>query len=266
MTSLNDSLFDWEKDYVNLKYEFLDDDEIEYLELKYPQFETFNKAGCPTCEDRSCGDCKAQLQLYKHYLRAGIGLNYQRLSWEDFQGDEKALALAKIYLGQHKDFIKGGMGILYHGTWGTGKTLLSSLIAKELVKLGYSVYFATFTQMVDEFTRGWGSNDEKARFESKVVKSDVFFLDDIGKEFRAKNNLSEATFDHVLRQRALDNRPTFITTNMALPELMEGYGGAIFSLLKERVIEHNMDGMDYREYARNRTLDEIKNGTVRKII
>jgi hypothetical protein len=119
--------------------------------------------------------------------------------------------------------------------------------------------------MVDEFTRGWGSNDDKARFESKVVKSDVFFLDDIGKEFRTKNNLSEATFDHVMRQRALDNRPTFITTNMGIDELMDGYGGAIFSLLKERVIEHNMDGIDYREYARNRTLDEIKDGTVRKI-
>ena len=266
MTSLNDSLFDWQKDYVNLKYDFLDDDEIDYLELKHPQFETFNKNGCPTCENHTCGDCKIQLQLYKHYLRAGIGLNYQRLDWGDFNGDHKGLELAQIYLSQHKDFVKGGMGLMYHGTWGTGKTLLTSLIAKELVKLGYTVYFATFTQMVDEFTRGWGSNEEKARFESKVVKSDVFFLDDIGKEFRTKNNLSEATFDHVLRQRALDNRPTFITTHMTIEELNEGYGSAIFSLLKERMIVHNMDGVDYREYARTRTLDEIKNGTVRKII
>ena len=266
MTSLNDSLVEWQKDYGNLKYEFLDDDEIEFLEQKHPLLERFTKQGCPTCENGSCGDCKYQLQLYKHYIRAGIGLNYQRLDWEDFHGDEKAMSLAKIYLGQHKDFVKGGMGLLYHGTWGTGKTLLTSLIAKELVKLGYSVYFATFTQMVDEFTRGWGSNEEKARFESKVVKSDIFFLDDIGKEFRTKNNLSEATFDHVMRQRALDNRPTFITTNMGIDELMDGYGGAIFSLLKERVIEHNMDGIDYREYARNRTLDEIKSGQVRKIL
>ena len=265
MSSLNDSLFDWQKDYVNLKFEFLDDEEIDYLEQKHPQFDLFNKNGCPTCQDRSCGNCKEQLQLYKHYLRAGVGLNYQRLTWDDFHGDQKAYDLARIYLGQHKDFVKGGMGILYHGTWGTGKTLLTSLMAKELVKLGYSVYFATFTQMVDEFTRGWGSNEDKARFESKVVKSDIFFLDDIGKEFRTKNNLSEATFDHVMRQRALDNRPTFITTNMALEELMDGYGGAIFSLLKERVIEHNMEGIDYREYARDRTLDEIKQGTTRKI-
>ena len=32
MTSLNDSLFDWEKDYVNLKYEFLDERGFQALQ------------------------------------------------------------------------------------------------------------------------------------------------------------------------------------------------------------------------------------------
>jgi len=265
MTSSNDSHFNWSVDYVDLKYKFLKDDETDYLELKNPQFEKIVKMGCPTCVDRSCGECKNQLQLYKHYLNAGIGLSYQRLDWSDFEGDPKALELAQLYLSRHKEMSKGGMGLLMHGTWGTGKTLITALMAKELVKLGYSVYFATFTQMVDEFTRGWGSNEDKARFESKVVKSDIFFLDDVGKEFRTKNNLSEATFDHVLRQRALDNRPTFMTTNMSIEELNTGYGSAIFSLLKERVIIHNMVGTDYREHARDRTLSEIATGKNRKI-
>jgi len=265
MTSSIDSPFNWAKDYVDLKYKFLKDEETDYLEIKNPQFEKINKSGCPSCSDRSCGECKVQLQLYKHYLNAGIGLNYQRLNWDDFKGDDNALATAQLYLGRHEQMIKGGMGLLYHGSWGTGKTLLTALMAKELVKLGYTVYFATFTQMVDEFTRGWGSNEEKARFESKVVKSDIFFLDDVGKEFRSKNNLSEATFDHVLRQRALDNRPTFMTTNMSIEELNTGYGSAIFSLLKERVIIHHMVGDDFREHARDRTLSEISEGKQRKI-
>ena len=263
MTSLNDS--PWIADYKDLTYEFLPEEVIEYLENKSPQFEKANKVGCPSCLDKSCGDCKGQLQLYKHYLNAGIGLNYQKLNWDDFHGDEKALELSKIYLSKHQQMVKGGMGVMFHGSWGTGKTLLTSLMAKELVKLGYTVYFATFTQMVDEFTRGWGSNEDKARFESRVVKSDIFFLDDVGKEFRTKNNLSEATFDHVLRQRALDNRPTFITTNMSIEDLNTGYGSAIFSLLKERMIVHSMEGMDYRELARDRTFEEITQGTDRKI-
>ena len=265
MTSLNELPSSWQKDYVDLKFKFLTDDEGDYLESRVPNYERINKIGCPTCTDHSCGECKTQLQLYKHYLNAGIGLNYQRLNWDDYQGDEQALQLAQGYLIRHREMVKGGMGLMYYGTWGTGKTLLTALMAKELVKLGYSVYFATFTQMVDEFTRGWGSNEDKARFEAKVVKSDIFFLDDVGKEFRSKNNLSEATFDHVLRQRALDNRPTFMTTNMTIEELNVGYGSAIFSLLKERVIIHNMVGEDYRTMARDRTLNEITNGVQRKI-
>lgn len=257
--------FPWVSEYKNLRYDFLAEEVIDYLENKTPQFEKINKLGCPTCDDSSCGECKDQLQLYKHYLNAGIGFTYQRLNWEDYEGDTTALELATTYLSRHRDMVKGGMGIMFHGSWGTGKTLLSTLIAKELVKLGYTVYFATFTQMVDEFTRGWGSNEEKARFEAKVVKSDIFFLDDVGKEFRTKNNLSEATFDHVLRQRALDSRPTFITTNMSIEDLNVGYGSAIFSLLKERMIVHNMVGKDFREFARDRTFQEIAVGKQRKI-
>lgn len=266
MTSLGDLPISWQRDYVNLKFKFLEDDETSYLEARNPQFEKIVKSGCPTCGNlHTCGECKEQLQLYKHYLNAGIGYTYQRLNWDDFHGDNRALLVAQTYLSKHQDMVRSGMGAMFHGSWGTGKTLITALMAKELVKLGYTVYFATFTQMVDEFTRGWGSNEDKARFEAKVVKSDIFILDDVGKEFRTKNNLSEATFDHVLRQRALDNRPTFMTTNMTMEELQTGYGSAIFSLLKERMIVHNMVGTDYREFARERTFKEIEEGRQRKI-
>ena len=175
------------------------------------------------------------------------------------------MVVAETYLRQHKAMVQNGIGLLYYGSWGTGKTLLAALTAKELVKLGYSVYFATFTQMIDEFTRGWGNNNDRDRFEDKVVKSDVFILDDVGKEFRSNSNLSEATFDHVLRQRALDNRSTFMTTNLNKEELNEGYGSAIFSLLKERMIVQEVTGIDYRETSRTRVISEIREQKNRKI-
>ena len=201
---ISDEYFVWRSDYVDLTTRFISDTTSDYLSRKVSQYDVIVKRGCPTCDgpgiQNSCGDCRAQLQLYKHYLSSGIGLNYQRLDWEDYHGDEEALETAVTYLQRHKQMVRSGFGLLLHGDYGTGKTLLTVLVAKELVKLGYHVYFATFSQMVDEFTRGWGDTGEKLRFENKVVKSDVFFLDDIGKEFRTKTNLSESTFDHVMRQ------------------------------------------------------------------
>jgi DNA replication protein DnaC len=259
----------WENDYKDLTHRFLSDNVIEFLEHRNPNLSKFDKRGCPTCNgpgsDNCCGECKQQLQLYKHYLNAGIGQTYQRLDWSDYHGDPAALGVAETYLRQHKAMVQNGMGILYYGSWGTGKTLLAVLIAKELVKLGYSVYFATFTQMIDEFTRGWGNNTDRERFEDKVIKADVFILDDVGKEFRNKSNLSEATFDHVLRQRALDNRSTFMTTNLNTDELNEGYGSAIFSLLKERMIVQEVTGIDYRETSRTRVISEIREQKIRRI-
>ena len=52
---------------------------------------------------------------------------------------------------------------------------------------------------------------------------------------------------------------------MSIEDLNTGYGSAIFSLLKERMIVHSMEGMDYRELARDRTFEEITQGTDRKI-
>jgi DNA replication protein DnaC len=265
----SDKHFAWQSDYIDLTTRFISDNTSEYLSRRVSQYDEIVKRGCPTCDGpnshNNCGNCRAQLQLYKHYLAAGIGLAYQRLDWDDYHGDQDALETATIYLQRHKEMVKYGFGLLFHGDYGTGKTLLSVLIAKELVKLGYKVYFATFAQMVDEFTRGWGDAEEKLRFESKVVKSDVFFLDDIGKEFRTKTNLSESTFDHVMRQRALDSRPTFITTNMNLSELKSGYGSAIFSLLSERMIDNHVVGQDYRPLAKERAVNEINNLVFRSI-
>lgn len=266
---ISEKLLTWQSDYLDLSTRFISDSTSEYLSRRISQYDEMVKRGCPSCDGPSkannCGDCRGQLQLYKHYLASGIGLAYQRLDWTDYHGDEEALETAIVYLQRHKEMVKAGFGMILHGDYGTGKTLLSILVAKELVKLGYKVYFATFSQMVDEFTRGWGDASEKMRFESKVVKSDVFFLDDIGKEFRTKTNLSESTFDHVMRQRALDARPTFITTNMNLSELKSGYGSAIFSLLTERMIDHHVVGQDYRPLARERALSEISQSVFRSI-
>jgi len=61
-----------------------------------------------------------------------------------------------------------------------------SLLLKDLMKLGYSVYSTTFTNMIDMFTAGWNSGDDKRYFEKKMKSSDILLLDDVGKEFRTK--------------------------------------------------------------------------------
>lgn len=253
---------------------FLSDSEATRLYLEHPQLKASPDDYCPTCnkdgyyyrrgERRDC-DCADQLQLHKHYLRAGIGVAYQRLSWDDYEGDPVLRQVIDGYLASYENFVSRGVGLILHGSFGTGKTFAATMLIKDLVKLGYDCYSTTFASMIDMFTAGWRSDVDRRYFLDKVVLSDVLLLDDLGKELKRKNGLSEATFDDVLRRRVQDGRPTLLTTNMTRRELSEGYGGAILSLLKEVSIAHEVQGTDFRSSANARMMSEIRSGEFRPI-
>lgn len=259
-----------EDQYVDLTDRFLTDTDSRRLRRDHP-----NLRECPTCggvgeyqwkgETVEC-DCRSQIQLHKHYLQANIGLMYQRLDWGDYTGDPEALQVIVTWLTHHQRMIRAGVGVILFGTFGTGKSMLASLAAKELVKLGYRPFFSTFAGAIDLFTKGWGDQEEKANFERRILQSDVFFLDDLGKEFKTKNNLAESTFDHILRERVIAGRPTFITTNLTEAEMGVGYGSAVLSLLRETSIQHEMSGDDWRASAQERKISEAVRDDVRKVV
>ena len=92
MSSLSDSLFNWGNDYVDLTYNFLADDDKDYLEQKYPQFDSFSKVGCPTCEDKTCPHKTAQkcaedcieetCSRYKQIERTDVGCLLYTGEWD----------------------------------------------------------------------------------------------------------------------------------------------------------------------------------------
>lgn len=216
-------------------------------------------------EDFVC-DCVEQLQLLKWYFHSGIGAGYHRLSFDDYvEGDFEALGWVKKYIESHEQMVHKGLGFLFHGDYGTGKTLLIMLLMKELVKLGYGCFCTTFTGMIELFTAGWSSPQDKQFYHDRMKTSQILFIDDIGKEFKTKNNLAEATFDDIIRSRIQAGRPTHVTTNMQPREMIKGYGAAVFSLLQETTIAHHFSGADYRSNVVYSKLKELELGETRPI-
>lgn len=256
----------------NIDTAFLPDEEADRLYKRYPNLGKSSEDYCPTCHKKGsyrwrgqewkC-DCHHQLQLYKHYLAAGIGVTYQRLEWIDVQGRDDIVGPLAKYLTNHVDYVGRGVGLFFTGTVGTGKTLLTTLCLKTLVKFGYSCFATTFAQTIDMLTAGWHSPEEKLYFRKKFVDSQVLLLDDVGREMRTK--LSESTFDSILRTRVQEGRPTFVTTNMTSSEIESGYGSGVLSLLMESSISWEFSGDDFRPQAQMRTLEEIRKGETRPI-
>ncbi len=256
---------------------FLSDSDASRLYRLHRELKADPDEFCPTClkegfyfwpdkDTRVECDCRQQLQLYKHYLNAGIGALYQRLDWDDYIGDDDTVTVASAYLDNAKQMVSRGIGLILLGGYGVGKTLLATLILKNLLHAGHQVFSTTFAGMIEMFTAGWNSEEEKNFFVERVKKSEVLLLDDIGKEFRSKNNLAESTFDSVLRSRVQEGRPTFITTNMSVEDMRAGYGSAVLSLIMETSVMHEIEGTDYRSKAGSTKMQEILQGLTRPIV
>lgn len=260
----------------SIRTRYLSDAEARRIYQKHPHLGRSYQSYCPTCDkqgsylwkgqNHDC-DCEWQLQLHKHYLAAGIGVTYQRLSFDDFQGPPDVVKNVNKYLVNRKNFLRRGMGLYFFGTCGTGKTMCANLVLKELVKDGYTCWATTFSQMSTMFTAGWSDRSDQEYFRKKFINSEVLLLDDVGNAIEAtKNRLAETTFDAVLRQRVQDGRTTFITSNMTPAGIQSGYGAATLSLIREKSLELKFDGSDFRNNARDRESDEVLRGEVRPIV
>ncbi len=121
--------------------------------------------------------------------------------------------------------------LLFWGAPGLGKTFLSTCIAKELIKKGYSVIYETTYQIVSlledyKFKRSGDMAELKMQTE-RLYDSDLLILDDLGAEFSTAYT-NAALFD-VLNSRLIANKKTIINTNLDMRELAERYSERVFS-------------------------------------
>ena len=242
--------------------------------------------GVESVEEWKC-NCFDQWALHIYLLYCGVGLTYQRLGRRDVETEPGALDKVNEYLANVEWYVNSGCGLILYGRMGTGKTLLSTLLLKAMVSLGYDSYFTTFAEMLDTFRSTYRSEDEKEWFYRRVKNASVLVLDDVGREHRptrwitheerkdrgqvsgvARDTtaLAESTMDEVLRHRVASSLPTVLTTNMALEDLEASYGTNVMSLLHERSTTYRFTGEDFRDAARNRLHDEVEQGLTRPVV
>ena len=129
------------------------------------------------------------------------------------------------------DFDRTEKNLLFWGESGLGKTFLSTCIAKELIKKGYSVIYETTYQIVSlledyKFKRSDDLSGLKAQTE-RLYDSDLLILDDLGAEF-STSYTNAALFD-ILNSRLISNKKTIINTNLGMKDLAERYSERVIS-------------------------------------
>lgn len=262
--------------------------ESERLRQQYPRLWADPSKTCLTCtfevtgtktfksrvagvvEDYATFDCNCadQWRLNRWLLNAGIGVRYQRLSWDDVR--TVSVPVQEAVMGYTLDVAKHlaqGAGLtLWSPNRGTGKTLLATLLAKAVLAAGYDGYFIQFNEMLDAFSAGWRNEEERAWFIRRVRNAQLLVVDDMGREHKGRAEVAESMFDTVIRARVAGAMPTIITTNYTQQDMLTGYGPNVLSLLSEVNEAIEVSGVDYRPQMASQDAQDRADGVVRPLV
>lgn len=212
-------------------------------ELGYPEDYTEVKYSCPECSDsgfvgtRMCR-CFREDLLKENIKSSGIGTLIERQSFENFElsfykSDEEVFRRMEYNLEMAKKFAEGfgkdSKNLLLIGKTGTGKTHLSTAIAKTVIEKGYEVLYDSAQNIVsafeqDRFKSGYGPYEPKG---DKYLECDLLILDDLGTEF--VNQFTVSCLYNLLNTRINKGLSTVISTNLSPEELSSKYEDRIYS-------------------------------------
>lgn len=194
-------------------------------------------------------------------IDANIGREYWRYNFATYQGSKEVRRASVKYLENLDKMYEEGIGILYAGPNGTGKTTAAMIVLKYLIKGGWDVYATSLGEIVENIQRSWKDNNEYLETHRERCRESTFLLiDDFGAEHSGSSGFVQTVFENLLRYRVQHSFPTFITTNLTKERLEGRYGESSMSLLEGKLVAVVANGEDVRKKKLKKELKGKING------
>ena len=234
----------------------------ELVKLGYPADYTEVHYTCSLCSDTGFNGteicrCQREMLILEGIKASGIGHLIEKQSFENFDlhhyarsgkdAEERMRSnfeTAKVYA---ENFAQTRGNLLFMGPTGTGKTHLSTAIAKTVISKGFSVLYDSAQAIVsayenDRFRSGYGKSEPES---DKYTECDLLIVDDLGTEFVSPFTIS--CLYNLFNTRQNRGLSTIVSTNLSPKELTTRYEDRIYS----RIVgsDYNIlsfTGEDYR--------------------
>ena len=213
------------------------------VKLGYPEDYTEVHYTCTDCSDtgfvgtKMC-KCLKQLLITKNIQSSGMGNLIDQQSFDNFNIDvyknqpeikarmERNLKIAKAFA---ENFARHHDNLLLIGTTGTGKTHVSTAIAKEVISQGFDLLYDSTQNILndfekDKFKSGYNQTESAS---DKYLECDLLIIDDLGAEFITQFSVS--SLYNLINTRQNKGLSTIISTNLTASELAGKYEGRIYS-------------------------------------
>lgn len=211
--------------------------------LGLPENYTDVKFTCPKCSDtgfvgeKMCS-CFKEMLITENIKSSGMGKLIERQSFENFdldryKYDTEVYSRTVSNFNDAKKFAESFPAVpsvlLFIGKTGTGKTHISTAIAKTLIEKGVEVLYDSAQNIVaafeaDRFKSGYGPYEPKG---DKYLECELLILDDLGTEF--VNQFTLSCLYNLINTRQNKGLVTIISTNLPPAELLQKYEDRIYS-------------------------------------
>lgn len=138
--------------------------------------------------------------------------------------------------------------ILIMGNAGSGKTFLTSCIAKALLDSSHSVLYYSASglfKLLDDIHFDKREDESTPATDDFIFNCDLLIIDDLGTEFY--NRFTVSSLFSIINERGLNNKSTIISTNLSYKQLGEQYTERIISRFAQNYQLFKLFGADLRQ-------------------
>lgn len=179
---------------------------------------------------------------------SGLPQRFRQASWTDYsvtEQNEQALKKCRWFVQTP------GASLYIYGTFGSGKTLLATLAAKEFLRLGKSVVFGEVQSLLDTIKETYERKElSTAQVLSRYGECDLLILDDLGRGVQTPWQVK--IIEQLINQRYNGEKAILVTSNFEVRELKKRWSfdpdnaEAIISRLWEMCEFGYSGSQDYR--------------------
>lgn len=191
-------------------------------------------------ENEAESDADPAEEIRRQKYQALFGPRFANKTLENWltttQKQERYLEFCRRYVSRIDEYYTSGVGIVFAGGVGTGKTHLSYAIAREIINAGYNLEVKKVIEIMREIKAAWtGRAENEQAIINRYVRCDFLLLEEVGVQYGTEN-------EKIILFDILDGRykrciPTLMTTNLSKPELVEYLDFDGKNRLWDRIVE-----------------------------
>lgn len=186
-----------------------------------------------------CPSCARQASIAKLMNRAAISPRFDHCTFASYRAEtaeqKNALETCQAYAADFKAGREAGRCLILRGNPGTGKNHLSTAIARAVMIDGFTVLNATAFEIIRRVRDTW--RPDSTETEAQVIKAfadiDLLIIDEVGRQYQAKDGSDSVEIFNVIDQRYRYIRPTVVMSNQTRDGLKKFLGDAAYDRLRE---------------------------------